>query len=438
MDLGIDIGIFISDLEPKPKKMKPNPIEKKATSSSSWQEDPRTLTDLPEVQQSSVLEYRRHWHQIRTRFNRQNRLLDWYNYRLSSPQPQEVIQHLDEIFNDQSTVFKLNVSFGFILRNNETGALQYYYASRNNDQVFEEPFQITTSADLPHVREALQNLDVLEWVRQRRPNSKWVVQQVTNITFFITKIRGHPIGRGTDLPAYLAENHGLVALDRNQQTGKVYNDNLCFFRALALHNGCHTKNLERDAKHYYEKYRETLFDRKKFCGVKLKELPDIEHLFEVNIFVHALEPIKPDGGEGDENIEKEEEDFAPEIAARLIHRSLCHYPRTLYLNLYQNHFSYIKDLKKYAKSYSCSRCGTLWKHVGKLNRHEQTCEAKVLYQFPGGAYKTPLTLFQLLEDEGLTIPDHLKFFLCRATFDFECMFTPETDLNNTEKTDAEF
>ena len=203
LDLEIDIGIFISLLEPKPKKMKPNPIEKKATSSSSWQEDPRTLTDLPEVQQSSVLEYRRHGHQIRTPFNRQNRLLDWYNYRLSSPQPQEVIRHLDEIFTDQSTVFELNVSFGFILRNNETGALQYYYASRNNDQVFEEPFQITAAADLQQVREALLNLDVLKWVRQRRPNSKWVVEQVTNITFFVTKLRGHPTGRGQSLPPSL-------------------------------------------------------------------------------------------------------------------------------------------------------------------------------------------------------------------------------------------
>ena len=55
---------------------------------------------------------------------------------------------------------------GFILRNNETGALQYYYASRNNEQVFEEPFQITTAADLQKVPEALLNLDVLEWVRQ--------------------------------------------------------------------------------------------------------------------------------------------------------------------------------------------------------------------------------------------------------------------------------
>ena len=146
-------------------------------------------------------------------------------------------------------MFKLNVSFGFILRNNETGALQYYYASRNNEQVFEAPFQITTAADLQQVREALLNLDVLEWVRQRRPNSKWVVEQVTNITFFVTKLRGHPIGRGQSLLHYIVENCGIDALDSNPQTGIIYSDNMCFFRALALHNGCHPKNVERDAQH---------------------------------------------------------------------------------------------------------------------------------------------------------------------------------------------
>ena len=212
-------------LERKSKKIKSTPFAKKqSTPSSSWQQDTRAITDLPEAQQSLVPEYRNHWHQIRTRFSRKNRLLDWYNFRLSSLQPQELITHLNNIFTDQSTVFKLNVSFGFILRNNETGALQYYYASRNNEQVFEEPFQINTAADLQQVREALVNLDVLEWVRQRRPNSKWVVEQVTNITFFVTKLRGHPIGRGTYLPSYLVENHGLVALDRNHNNGKVYSE----------------------------------------------------------------------------------------------------------------------------------------------------------------------------------------------------------------------
>ena len=226
------------------------------------------------------------------------------------------------------------------------------------------------------------------------------------------------------------ENRGIDALDRNYRTGKIYSDNLCFFRALALHNGCHPKNLERDAKHFYERYREFCPEKKKFFGVKLKELIDLEHLYEVNIFVYALEPTKQDG---EENEDDEPNDTKPEIAAELIHRSLCHYPSTLYLNLYQRHFSYIKDLKKYTKSYCCSRCGKFWKHVGMLHRHERTCEAKVHYTFPGGAYKTPPTIFELLEDEGFTIPPHLKYFPYRATFDFECMFNRQTGLNNTEK-----
>ena len=125
------------------------------------------MTDhLPEAKQNPIPEYGRHWHLIRTRFNRQNCLLDWYNYHLSSPQPQDIIQHLDEIFVDQSSIFKLNVSFGFILRNNKTGDLQYYYASRNNEQDFQELFQIATATDLQQVQQALENLDVLEWVRQ--------------------------------------------------------------------------------------------------------------------------------------------------------------------------------------------------------------------------------------------------------------------------------
>ena len=66
------------------------------------------MTDLHEAQQNLITEYRRRWHQIRTRFSRRNRLLDWYNYRLSSLQPQEVIQHLDEIFTDQFTALPIS------------------------------------------------------------------------------------------------------------------------------------------------------------------------------------------------------------------------------------------------------------------------------------------------------------------------------------------
>ena len=141
--------------ERKTKKTKSTSIEKKqATPSSSWQQEPRSITDLSETQQSLVHEYRNHWHQIRTRFSRKNRILDWYNFRPSSLQPQELMTHLNELFTDQSTVFKLNASFGFILCNNETGALQNYYASKIVSKSLKRPFksppQLTFSKSVKH------------------------------------------------------------------------------------------------------------------------------------------------------------------------------------------------------------------------------------------------------------------------------------------------
>ena len=53
------------------------------------------------------------------------------------------------------------------------------------------------------------------------------------------------LGRGKYLPGYIVENRGIIPLDRDIRRGKPYEDHLCFFRCLALHNGWHTKNLER-------------------------------------------------------------------------------------------------------------------------------------------------------------------------------------------------
>jgi len=89
------------------------------------------------------------------------------------------------------------------------------------------------------------------------------------------------------------QNRGIILLDRDIRKGRPYQDNLCFFRCLALHNGCHTKNLERDTKHYYQQYREAGLVKKKFHGVKLSELDELERLCEVNIQVYNLAPDRP-------------------------------------------------------------------------------------------------------------------------------------------------
>ena len=81
-----------------------------------------------------------------------------------------------------------------------------------------------------------------------------------------------------------------------------------------------------------------------------------------------------------------QETEAGDIAARLVRRSLNSYQETMNLNLYEDHFSYVSDMEKYSHSYLCSKCARLWKHVGMLHRHEQTCTRSAIYKYPSGVY----------------------------------------------------
>ena len=130
---------FICFSGPEPKRVKPNPIQSETNQpadnlnpSSNLLEEPRNIDDLPQDQVNVEPVYHRYWHQICTRVGRQNRLLDWYNFRISTLNPQEFLQHLDPMFANQSTVFKLIVSFGFILQNIETGELRYHHSLKSN------------------------------------------------------------------------------------------------------------------------------------------------------------------------------------------------------------------------------------------------------------------------------------------------------------------
>ena len=160
----------------------------------------------------------------------------------------------------------------------------------------------------------------------------------------------------------------------------------------------------------------------------MNELDELEKLYEVNIQVYSLGPTQSLGEV------QEETEHKPDIAATLVRRSHRHYESTLYPNLYEKHFSCIKDLACYSKSFQCSRCGKYWKRASNLRQHEKTCDGKVLMKYPGGAYHVPKTILEELEDEGIIVPE-ARYFPYRATFDFECYFDKEKgqELKNSEK-----
>ena len=256
---------------------------------------------------------------------------------------------------------------------------------------------------------------------------------MTNVTFYVYKLPDHIIGAPTtSLPDFIKENRAIVSLERNSSSKKPYRDNLCFFRCLALHKGHHRMALETAAKSSFRQYtKECISD---FKGVPFSKLNDLEQLFEVNVVVYELAEVKIEDECNSENESEIEDDSSEtqsnspesssvEVAGRIVRRSLDRYQSTMYLNLYENHFSYITDMDKYAKSYMCQKCQKLWKTSKQLNRHMGSCQGKgTCYRYPGGFYVTPKTIFEKLEEEGILVPEKERYYPYRAVFDFESYF----------------
>ena len=357
---------------------------------------------------------RDNWGSIRT-YVAQGPVQTRYNHRLTTMDTRELQEPLRQLFDLQTTAFKINCSYGFLLKNKTTNRFRYYHSSNNCcGRYLEEPSLVTNSQTFNAFLERIKETDVLQSAIAQRPNSDWVVELVTNVTFFLNRIIHHPIGCvGVTLPDYLKHNKAVVGLAKDEH-GATYNDNICLFRCLALHQGCDVRHLEATLSTLYAKYSHK--DVHDFAGVTIDDLSKIEATFGVNVVVYKLDEIT-DGT----------------TVGELVRRSLCQFTDTMTLNLYETHFSYIRDINMYCHSYRCSRCGeSLWKYPSLLKRHELTCEGGIRRVYKGGVYRPPASIFERLDDEGVIVSPVLRYFPYRATFDFECYFSDERLPTNTD------
>ena len=333
-----------------------------------------------------------------------------YNRRLTSLDTRDLHEPLRVLFDQQTTAFKINCSYGFVLREKQSGRLRYYHSSNNCcGRFLEEPSLVTNSQTFDRFLARIAESDILQWAITQRPNSDWVCEHITNVTFFLNKILQHPIGCvGIDLPDYVKNNKAVVGLEKDHYRTRTYNDNLCLFRCLALHKGCDVHRLEATVATLYAEYTDTAVND--FVGVTLDELDEVETTFKTNVVVYKLEEI----GDG-------------KTTSELVRRSTDQYPDTMYVNIFETHFSYIKDINMYSRSWRCRNCEqALWKSSWELYRHERTCEAGVNRIYKGGVYRPPSSVFERLDDEGIVVDESLRYYPYRATFDFECYFTGDT------------
>jgi hypothetical protein len=116
----------------RPVAPEPGPVTKQRRTVSppprTPMENPVGPDVLPEDPETRVL-YPRHWKSIQTEEATGNRIQDRYNFTLNEMTASTFLEMVRYLYKQQITAFKINLSFGFILRHIQTGVLRYYHAS---------------------------------------------------------------------------------------------------------------------------------------------------------------------------------------------------------------------------------------------------------------------------------------------------------------------
>ena len=79
---------------------------------------------------------------------------------------------LMELFDNQNSRFKIQLSHSYMTRNKETDELRFYHAYKDNHAGLETLILINNRRDFTSFIETFQNLDVPESALKERPNSK--------------------------------------------------------------------------------------------------------------------------------------------------------------------------------------------------------------------------------------------------------------------------
>ena len=127
--------------------------------------------------------YRQHWNTIKTSVKR-GAIRDVYHFPIADyTNPSEYLNTI----RAASGRFKINVSFGFIIRSLTTDELRFYHPS-NNTSLFDRPRLIANDVDYTNLLERVELQDAFDYARQQKPSSEWVVERIVCARFDVYRL----------------------------------------------------------------------------------------------------------------------------------------------------------------------------------------------------------------------------------------------------------
>ena len=209
-----------------------------------------------------------------------------FNFAMSAFDNSLINKKLDLLFNGLKCAAKVNLAFGFVLKNVEDGSCRYFYAHENNT-LMERSKLVCTPDDIVNLKEKLQKMDIVDLCTRERANTKWTFYKLTNQTVFVSLLKDVPMGcKVSVLPEPLLKNQNVNCLTYEQNTKEPYKGSFCLFRALALHlhgNERLEEETSKISKVFLNNCGEA--DPTKFQGVHMTDIPKVEEMLHLNIFL---------------------------------------------------------------------------------------------------------------------------------------------------------
>ena len=149
---------------------------------------------------------------------------------------------------------------------------------------------IETEENLVKISKVLSKTGVVEAATKKQPDTKWKFYKLTNVTVFAALLEENLKGcEDALLPISLKKFHTGNCLIYEENTRKLYNDNLCLFRALDFHllgNGRIEEEISESFPIFLEKNGRT--NQMIFQIVCKSDIPILEDLVEVSIFLYDV------------------------------------------------------------------------------------------------------------------------------------------------------
>ena len=274
------------------------------------------------------------------------------NYAVETVNETIVNEKLDHFFSNLKRAAKVNLAFGFILKNIKDGGFRYFYAHENNT-LLDRSKLVCTHDDLAILKYFLNKTDVIESCSRERMNTKWRFYKMTNLTVFAVLLKDVPMGcKDAVLLEPLLKNCTINFLTFEENTRQPYNDYLCLFRAPALHlHG--NQRLEEQTSKIFDLFINKMdgLSADQFQGVHMNDILFAEDLLTLNIVLYGIDIV--DGN----------------IIGELARRSVQKYENTVRPLRYNNHICYVNNIKAVFQPFHCPNCDTFFNRSFNLERN---------------------------------------------------------------------